>query len=566
MRAFCFDGKIKNIPFVVKKSESIVKVTVDTNFDFSDIKYIDFEYESALAQKGDNGYFVIPNSPRNESMLCYFKERNDIEYISSLYTMPIFGVKTDEKSFVAIITGMAYTYTLICGVKNGRYYIYPRFEIDGQTPYENISVEYHYLNSQSCNYSVMAREYRNYQISRGACKPIKERAAESVALSYAKDSIMIRIRMGWKPVPTPVLEQTLDNEPDMFTACSFKQVAFLLDRLKLAGVEKAEICLVGWNQKGHDGRWPSPFPVCEELGGEEELRKLIKKAQDLGYQIACHTNSTDSYRISPMFSEDDLRRDKEGNAINSGYWSGGKMYELCPLVALKQAEELLPQISKLGFYGLHYIDVISIVNPRDCYDSNHPLNTAQAIECNKRIMHLSKKLFGGFSSEGVMDFAAEYLDYGLYVSFSEENQPPICDKVIPLWQLVYHGIIMSNPSAKTVNYPIKSIKEYLKVIEYGGRPTIYLNSKFVNSEQKTDQKNARNWMGETDIICRNGVSLDETVNYIKEAYRDCEQLSYLQTEFMEEHTEVSPNVYRVTYSDGTVITVDHNKLTYEVRS
>jgi hypothetical protein len=43
--------------------------------------------------------------------------------------------------------------------------------------------------------------------------------------------------------------------------------------------KRAQLCLVGWNQKGHDGRWPQIFPVEEALGGEEKLRRLIRKAR-----------------------------------------------------------------------------------------------------------------------------------------------------------------------------------------------------------------------------------------------------------------------------------------------
>ena len=50
----------------------------------------------------------------------------------------------------------------------------------------------------------------------------------------------------------------------------------ILDEVKRQGVERAEVCLVGWNQKGHDGRFPELFPVEEQLGGEDKLRKLIK--------------------------------------------------------------------------------------------------------------------------------------------------------------------------------------------------------------------------------------------------------------------------------------------------
>ena len=43
-----------------------------------------------------------------------------------------------------------------------------------------------------------------------------------------------------------------------------------------------------------------------------------------------------------------------------------------------------------------------------------------------------------------------------------------------------------------------------------------------------------------------------------------EELSYLQYEFMEEHTCCGDGVYKVTYSDGSVITVDYNQKSYHL--
>ena len=41
-------------------------------------------------------------------------------------------------------------------------------------------------------------------------------------------------------------------------------------------------------------------------------------------------------------------------------------------------------------------------------------------------------------------------------------------------------------------------------------------------------------------------------------------LKHLQYEFMENHEKLSDGIYRATYSDGTAITVDYNKVEYAV--
>lgn len=560
MKAVCLDGKIIQITPKVEISDNVCIVSIGKENDFSNIDYIDFEYESNLSKDGDDGYFVLPNAVGTEGGLIFFNAKADMEYGLGPHIMPIFGVKTAHKSFLAIITGMVYDCTLICGVKNGKYYVYPRFKLLGNAPYEDITVRYHYLGKDNNDYCAMAKEYRNYQLNRGACLPIKTRVKDNKILDYAKDAPIIRIRMGWKPSPSPVLEQTIQNEPPMYVACDFERVSKLLDEMKANGVEKAEICLVGWNVKGHDGRWPDAFPVEELLGGEEKLKELIKKAESYGYLMDCHTNSTDAYSISSMFSKEDLIIRSNGEVSANVCWSGGQMYDLCPKIGYEQAKEILPKVRNLGFKGLHYIDVMTLVAPRCCASKKHPVTRGESVVLNQKIMELSKDLFGGFSSEGVIDYGAGFLDFGLYVAFREDT-PEIYDKTIPLFEIVYHGIIMSNPTPTTINYPIKPIEKRLKVIEHGGRPTIYIHSKFRTMKNVGD---GGNWIGVEDVYCRNDEETKEAAKVIAAAYNDYKELSFLQSEFIENYTEISKDVYETTYSDGSIIRVDYNNGTYEL--
>lgn len=69
----------------------------------------------------------------------------------------------------------------------------------------------------------------------------------------------MRIRQGWKPVPPPVREQTPETEPEMHVAATFDDVSELLDVFQAHGIDKAEICLVGWNKSGMTAAGLSPF-------------------------------------------------------------------------------------------------------------------------------------------------------------------------------------------------------------------------------------------------------------------------------------------------------------------
>ncbi len=511
------------------------------------VKHIEVLPDFAAAKTDEDGYFVMPNG-----FLGTFRQ-TDGQQILKGNPMPIFGMKNPRCSFVAIVSGMPHAYTLVARAKAGVYELFPRFELGGHGACDDLAIDYHMLAGEDANYCGMARTYRKFQLDRKACIPLKERMKTSPELAYAAKSVEIRIRQAWKPAPSPVEEQTLATEPVMKVAVTFDRVGDVLDTLKSQGVQQAEICLVGWNRKGHDGRYPQLFPVEEQLGGEQKLRQLIKKSQDMGFQIVGHTNSTDAYRISEAWDEEYIIRTASQELSKNSCWSGGRMYNICPQRSYERfAVKDLPAVAKLGFRGAHYIDVLSIVRPRDCYDPNHPLNANQSAVWLDKIMGLGKENFGAVASEGPYDFACGNLDYVLYVSFASYSSPKtkMVDRIIPIWQLVYHGIILSNPFSKTTNYTIKGDLARVKLAEYGGRPLFYIHSTFVTTK--------RNWMGDEDLSCETDEDLAAGVAAIKAGVEDYNARSHLQTEFMEEHEMLAPNVSRTVYSDGSEILANYS--------
>ena len=558
MKGIRFDGSITEVAAKTEKRDAYLCVSVPADYDFSSIERIEVDPFGAVADCADDGYLVLPRGDGcNDYALCLFRrhKRGFVRDIREC-NMPVFGVKAKDRCFLAVVSGMSYDYTLRIVLENASYRIFPVFEVNGEQPYEDFKVEYFELCGEDANYSGMARRYRQYKVDKDGLRPLAERMRDSDTLAYSVDSVMIRIRCGWKPAPAAVRHQTAENEPAMHVACDFDRVGDILDELKRQGVEKAEICLVGWNVKGHDGRWPQAFPVCEELGGEEKLRRLISKAQAMGYQMTCHTNSTDQYEIADCFDPEHTRRNRYGNPVTDpAVWSGGEMYQLCPKIGYTQAEEILPKVAVLGFRGTHYVDVLGVVHPRRCWHKSHPVNSQEAVAYAAKIAGLAKELFGGFSSEGAFDFITPYLDYGLYISFTPEEDE-LCDKRIPFWQLVYHGYVLSNPYSTTVNPTFKDKRTQLKLIEYGGRPSYYFYSAFMG--------NGANWMGAADAVCGTDDQLLDSVHKIKQGYDAYQNLCDLHTAFMEKHEEVSENIFETTYSNGTVVRVDYNRETCTV--
>lgn len=549
------DGSTVSLPTLISYKDNIVKAHIPAYSISRDVDTLDFLPTFFEAEEGEDGYMVFPGN-----ILCRFSGHENTKTQPTAPLMPLFGAVTSELAFAGIVVGGRHDSVIMADIEDGKYRAYPRFLLEGEGTLEDLSVEYHILSGEDSNYSGMARVYRNMRLNSGLL-PLAERAKKRPELAYAADSVYVRIRMAWKPVPSPVAEQTPENEPSLFTACTCKQVERLMEAMRKEGIDKAEICLVGWNIRGHDGRWPQAFPVEKDIGGEAELRSLIKKAQSLGYQITCHTNSSDAYRIADCWSEEYIRKNKDGSlqAQKCGSsWSGGQTYNTCPKASFDISVRMLDQVAELGFRGLHYIDVISIVPPKKCASENHPLSRKEDAEWNQRIFKYACDKFGGISSEGGFDHMSDTLDYGLYIDFGGNKSNPLCDEDIPLWQLVYNGIIMQNPSTTTLNYTIKDEASLLKEIEFCGRPSFYYYSRFV-----TEVDGRKNWMGDVDMRCGTDEEIELGVKALRRAYDEYQKRKALQYQFMEKHEKLAEQVYRVTYSDGTVILINRSEEPYK---
>ena len=123
------------------------------------------------------------------------------------------------------------------------------------------------------------------------------------------------------------------------------------------------------------------------------------------------------------------------------------------------------------------------------------------------------------------------------------------DGYFPIWHVVYSGIILSQPFYATIDAPCargtgsgktdavrgsEAVTTYLdtparrtlKVFELNGRPMFYY----------TDYKD---------------------LAPIKRMYDQWQALKHLQFEFMEDHAEIAPDVFRVRYSNGEEVVCNY---------
>ena len=522
------------------------------------VKTLEVLPDFARASKGEPGYFLLP-----EGLVGGFHETNgSFRSVLARNYMPFYGMKTPRDVFCLVAKGMSWRYSTQVTARGGRYQMSQVYHLNGDRPYEDFELEFTFLPPDA-EYPQMARVYRDWQLARGAVTPIRERMRKWPEVGAAATNVEIRIRQAWKPVPSPVPYQTKYNEPPVHAAVTFDRCGDIVRELKRQGVNHAEICLVGWNKGGHDGAYPQLFPVEPVLGGEEKLREFIALSNAEGFQTVCHTCFYSAYAIADDFDEEYLLKERDGSLQRSHTdWGGGRPFRTCPRRAYERYVRKNMQIMKdFGFHGLHYHDVYSILPPRICYDPRHPCTPADSLKWYVKQMEVTSELVGGTQSEGPFDGFAGNLDFCMYGYFFQLDKGylakmPMADRHVPLFQLVYHGIILSNPFTGTLNYPTKAPHKRLKFIEFGGRPLFVWYANFLS--------NSGNWMGKDkeDLTCATDDELRAGVAAIKRGYDEFEQLSDLQFEFMDDHRLLADDVSLTAYSDGTRVVVNHGDKPY----
>ena len=343
----------------------------------------------------------------------------------------------------------------------------------------------------------------------------------------------------------------------MRVAVTFDRVCEIIDEMKAQGVPGAQLTLVGWNIRGHDGRFPTIFPPDPELGGEEGLKHLISYAQENGFQIVPHICTGDAYEISPDFDLGDVALLPNGKRFSRFTYGGGRMFELCYEQSYKKfVVHYCDSLARMGFKGIAYNDVYSIVAPHACTDPAHKNNPEQAAEWARKTLREFTAKMGGAASEGGYDHLSSDLDFALYISMLGPGTlvfNGLRDEYVPIWHIVYNGYIYSCPFSRSVNYTIKEPAFAMKMQEYGCHPTFY----FYSAHRHDD----RNWIGtpDCDLLAATPEEVRASVDAIRKGWEYMKEYGYIQYLTMDDHEEIAPDVFKTTFSDGTVTICNYSK-------
>lgn len=366
---------------------------------------------------------------------------------------------------------------------------------------------------------------------------IKQRAEESPQVAYLLKAYIMKLFFGIQQVGAMLGDRQEQAGQVLFKrVMSFGQALAGLRRLKKAGVANVLTQSVGWNTRGHDGLWPTRFPVERRLGGEAGFRALIKGGRDLGYHMTVHDNYAATFSEAAGYDPDRVVHSPWGEPRVIGYWGGGVMYWPWGL-ALQ--EELvggtMRQIRDLGLEGVYYLDGMG--NPLAI--NYHPKHRGPRSDCARgynRFIETAKAIFGGCGTECGFLYCTIPADSivtrgGAWQMSLFRPEWPISRlklERVPVWQLALHGLVITESHGE-------HWKATMECILYGDTPRA-------------------EWSAEPGIM---PVLDDDLIAAICAKNELCvKRFGHLAAEEMVDWRHLGDEAHQTTFADGTKVVAD----------
>lgn len=279
---------------------------------------------------------------------------------------------------------------------------------------------------------------------------IEARAKESPEVAGLLDSYIMKLFYAVQTRGLMMQGRIPDDRVVFKQVMNFAEAGVKLKALHKAGITRIITQSVGWNPRGHDGLWPSRFPIEKRLGGEAGFRSLIATGKALGYQMNVHDNYLSAYRASPDFKEDRVIHDQWGEPMGLGEWGGGTTYILNALALPdRSVAGQMRKVKALGLTGAAYLDGMGNPLYRDYHPVHRMTRSGYARGVN-RLIEAARNVYGAAGTECGFMYCAVPADsmvtageeWHLKRCWKEWPVTHLLDRRVPLWQLALHGLII----------------------------------------------------------------------------------------------------------------------------
>jgi len=387
------------------------------------------------------------------------------------------------------------------------------------------------------NYVDLAKRYRRHVRQMGHFISLKEKISRNPLVGKLHGSPVIHTGILFHIQPESSYYHK-DDPAKNHQLVTFDARAEQLRQLAKKGIKRAYLHLDGWGFRGYDNLHPDIIPPCPEAGGWEGMKRLAETCDQLGYVFAIHDQYRDYYWDAKSYAPRHTILDRNGNRPHGNTWFGGNQSILCSRLALGHVKKNYLSLLNHGVKVRGaYLDVFAVVPPDECYNPEHPATRADCLKYRGACLDFIRATGGIVSSEEPADWAIPHIDlvhHGPYALMPNPGHGPAMGIPIPLFNLVYHDALVLPWSLGKGAWGIpENDLGYLHGLANAGLPYLSLNP------------------GEKELTqVRTMCALHKRVGL----------LEMTGHEFLDE----SRRKQRTTFADGTTVTVDFDKDTFEI--
>lgn len=463
--------------------------------------------------------------------------------------MPWFGQVKDRAGYIAICEQPW----------NAAYYT----EHPAEGPYTHVGIRWEpslgkmdyrrvmkYSFVKDCDYNDLCKIYRNYVIEKGRFKSLAEKAVKTPSIDQLIGSAFLH-----KGIKTQVMTNSdfydAENPDKNNHLTPFSVRTEEIKKFHELGVEKLYLHLDGWAEPGYDNQHPDYLPACEKAGGWKAMKELSDTMHECGYLFGIHDQYRDYYYAAKTFDENFATRLADGTIPSHARWAGGPQTYLCatqaPFYVKRNFTEIMDNGIKLD---CAYLDVFTCNEGDECSHPWHKMTRRECYEYRNACFEylLSKGILP--SSEEVNDWAIPSLVFCHYAPYDFMLDRPGSPKKgipVPLFNLVYHDCLiepwMMDKVSEEEDYMLYAVLN-------GGAPYLVRDGAYQNTDGS--------FAGGVEITIEDQIKRCKVVSDLHEKVAKCEMVRH-------EMVDENPEVQRTTFADGTVVTVDFQAQTYQIR-
>lgn len=534
------------------------------------------------------GYMLVPDG---SGSLIYLNngKTSDRQYIAKVYgrdytfvsetkssntypvTMPVFGLKQDDKAFFGIIEegeAFATIYGRVSGIVNSYNYVSADFLA---LPNENLKLDtmgtnslqvfqpeiykgnfklrYYFLDGEEADYSGMARCYQNYLADRGF---LNRKGSSHDSLPFVLETIgSIDKKKNFLGIPYNGL----------VSLTTFDQAMEMMDAFRERGVDDLVLKYSGWLNGGMQQQAATKFNVVSRIGGKKGLEKLVEyiNANEIPFFPEVHLNYAYGDKLFDGFSSSrNVVRSLENKIIRRPDYHLVLKVRLSNIINKAEPFIVSPSfyrdmcrsfLQKLGRYDVPGVALGSLYfDLNSDFKKNSPIDRQSAIA---KVLETQKFIAEeGYMqmADGANAYALGGLDYIIGLPY-DSNNLTVTDESIPFYQMVIRGYV--EYAGSPFNVSSDDAYNLLKSVETGSciyYRLFYEDNSIIKDSYYTDlySHNFRN-------------NFDRAVRTYQTA---ASVLNSVQGQRIIRHDILDEGVRLVTYENGVRIIVNYSEAPY----